>query len=74
MKDLRFSCDNKNGERVCKEYDRIFDFTDAVEKKDADVPPMSAQNVDAYFFENPLRHNHFNTVEDLYYHCKMIMQ
>ena len=74
MKDLMFSYDNANGERINKVYDRIFDFTDAVEQNDADVPPMSSQNVDAYFFENPLRHNHFATVEDLYYHCKIIME
>lgn len=73
MKDLMFSYDNENGERINKVYDHIFDFTNAVEQNDIDVPPMGSQNVDAYFFENPLRHNHFDTVQDLYYHCKIIM-
>lgn len=73
MKDLMISYDNDNGERVHKVYDHIFDFTDAIELNNTDIPLMNYKNVDAYFFENPLSHSHFNTIEDLYYHCKLIM-
>lgn len=74
MKDLMISYDNENGERIHKVYDHIFDFTDALESDDVDVPMIDYQNVDAYFFENPLNHNHFDTIQDLYYHCKLIME
>lgn len=74
MKDLMFSYDNKAGERIHKVYDHIFDFTDAIEQSDPESPPMDCQNVVAYFFENPLNCNHFSTIEDLYYHCKLIME
>lgn len=74
MKDLMFSYDNKNGERIHKVYDRIFDFTDEVEQNVPDAPMMDGQNVVAYFFENPATSQQFNTVEDLYYHCQLIMK
>lgn len=74
MKDLMFSYDAKTGERIHKVYDRIFDFTDAIKQKDPDAPMMDGQNVVAYFFENPSTCQQFSTVEDLYYHCQLIMK
>lgn len=74
MKDLMFSYDDKNGERIHKVYDLIFDFTDEVEQNVPDAPTMAGQNVVAYFFENPSTCQQFNTVEDLYYHCQLIMK
>lgn len=74
MKDLMFSYDEENGERNHKVYDHIFDFTDEIETKDNNAPPLNNGNVEAYFFENPMSKQQFTTIEDLYYHCKMIME
>ena len=74
MKDLMISYDDKNGERINKVYDRVFDFTDALDLKYPGAPSMDCQNVVADFFENPLSRKHFNTIEELYYHCKLIMK
>ena len=74
MKDLMFSYDDKNGEKIHKVYNHIFDFTDEIEAKAENAPALDKQNVDAYFFENPMTRQHFSTVEDLYYHCKLIME
>lgn len=74
MKDLIFSYDNENGERINKVYDRIFDFTDAMELNEKDIPMMDCKNVEADFFENPLYHKHFDNLDDLYNHCKAIMK
>ena len=74
MKDLMISYDNKNGERIHKVYDRIFDFTDAIEQSNPDAPANCCSNVTAYFFENPLTRQEFNTIDDLYYHCIAIMK
>ena len=74
MKDLMISYDNENGERINKVYDYIYDFTDALESDEVDIPMMDYKNVDAYFFEKPSSHLHFDTIEDLYYHCKLIME
>ena len=74
MKDLMFSYDNQNGERIHRVYDHIFDFTDEVESSSESAPPMDGQNVDAYFFENPMTKLELSTVEDLYFHCQLIMK
>lgn len=73
MKDLKLSCDNENGERIVQEYDCIFDFTNAMEADDIDIPMMDYKNVEADFWENPLHHKHFDTIRDLYRHCKGII-
>ena len=74
MKDLRISYDNENGQRRNAEYDTIMDFTDDMEADDVDIPMMDYENVEAAFFENPLHHKHFDTIKDLYEHCKAIMR
>lgn len=74
MKDLMISYDDNNGERINKAYEHMFDFTDALDLKYPGAPKMDCQNVDAVFFENPLNRKHFNTIEELYCHCKLIMK
>ena len=74
MKDLRISYDNENVQRINAEYDTVMDFTDAMDSDDIDIPMMDYENVEADFFENPLHHMHFNSIKELYEHCKIIMQ
>lgn len=74
MKDLMFSYDGENGDRIHKVYEHIFDFTEEIESKLESAPPLDRKNVEAYFFEKPITKQHFSTIEDLYYHCKMIME
>lgn len=72
MKDLTFTYE-ENGVNKKKAYDLIFNFTDGVESNDSTVPSLDCQNVEACFFESPLHIQHFDTVKDLYEHCKKIM-
>ena len=74
MKDLKISYDNENGQRINMEYDTIMDFVDAIDSDNIDIPMLDYVNVEADFFENPLFHKHFDTIEDLYNHCKSILQ
>jgi hypothetical protein len=74
MKDLKICYNNENGDLIRAEYDTIMDFTDAMESDDVDIPMMDYENVEADFFENPLLHQHFKTIADLYLHCKMIVR
>lgn len=74
MKDLKISYDNENGQRINMEYDTIMDFVDAIDSDNIDIPMLDYENVEADFFENPLLHKHFETIEDLYNHCKSILQ
>ncbi len=73
MSDLKISYDNGNGERVTEAFSTIMDFTDFVESGSPDIS-MKGSNVEADFFENPLHHKHFDTIGDLYAHCKEIMR
>lgn len=73
MKDLAIRYDNENGERIRREYDYIFDFTKEMESDGIDIPMMDYRNVEADFFENPLLHKDFSTIEELYTHCKNIL-
>ena len=72
MKDLRISYDNENGQRINAEYNTIMDFIDVMDSDEIDIPMLDYQNVEADFFENPLLHKHFNTIEELYNHCVKI--
>lgn len=74
MKDLVIKYDNENGERIKREYDYVFDFTNEIESNNIDIPMMDYENVEADFFENPLLHRDFNTIEELYIHCKNILK
>lgn len=74
MKDLKISYDNENGQRINMEYDTIMDFVDAIDSDNIDIPMLDYENVEADFFENPLLHKHFETIEDLYNHCQSILQ
>lgn len=74
MKDLMIRYENKNGDRAYAEYDTIMDFTDAVESDNIDIPMPDYENIAADFFENPLLHKRFNTIAELYKHCKAILK
>lgn len=74
MKDLKISYDNENGQRINMEYDTIMNFVDDIDSDNIDIPMLDYENVEADFFENPLLHKHFDTIEDLYNHCKSILQ
>lgn len=74
MKDLRISYDNENGQRINAEYNTIMDFIDVMDSGEIDIPMLDYQNVEADFFENPLLHKHFDTIEELYNHCTEIIK
>lgn len=74
MRDLIFTYKNRNNEVVEKIYLNIFDFTDEVENNNPNAPQLTETNVNAIFFENNMTAKHFETIEDLYQHCKRIMQ
>lgn len=74
MFDLMIGYDNENRERVTKGYDTIMDFIDEMESDNIDIPMMDYENVNAEFFENPLQIKHFDTIGDLYSHCKEIIK
>ena len=70
MKDLRISYDNENGQRIKAEYDTLMDFINTIDSEDnIDIPMLDYEKVEADFFENPLLHKYFNTIEELYKHC-----
>lgn len=73
MKDLRISYDNENGQTIKAEYNTLMDFINTINSEDnIDIPMIDYENVEADFFENPLLHKHFNTIEELYNHCTEI--
>jgi hypothetical protein len=74
MKDLKIRYKNENGDTISAEYETIMDFTDAIESDDIDIPMLDYTDVEANFFENPLMHKHFNTIAELYEHCKAILK
>jgi hypothetical protein len=74
MKDLKIRYENENGDKINAEYDTIMDFTDAIESDEIDIPMLDYTNVEADFFENPLLHKSFNTIVELYEHCKAILK
>ena len=74
MKDLKFSYTDKNGKTIQKDYDTIMDFTDSVVDGMLDEEFDKPTNGEATFFENPLNTKKFNTLSELYTHCKQIMK
>lgn len=69
MKDLMITY--KNGsETVTEKFDTIMSFLDAFE---AGKYKTHTSEVIADFFENPLLQKKFNSVDDLYIHCKNIV-
>ena len=74
MKDLKIRYNNDSGDVIHAEYDTIMDFTDMMESDDVDIQMLDYENVEADFFENPLLHKHFNTIAELYEHCKNIIR
>jgi hypothetical protein len=74
MKDLKIRYENENGDKINAEYDTIMDFTDAIGSDEIDIPMLDYTNVEADFFENPLLHKSFNTIAELYEHCKAILK
>lgn len=73
MKDLRIRYEIED-DLEDAEYDTIMDFTDKVESGEIDSVMLGRKKVVAEFFENPLLHKHFDTVADLYEHCKAILK
>lgn len=74
MTDLKFSYTGLYGTRIVEEYSTVMDFTDAVESGNYPTENLNCKDVEARFFENPLLDQHFETVEDLYYHCEGILK
>lgn len=73
MKDLKIKY-KYNGETLKKEYDCIFDFTDAIQNKETDAPPLEGTDVEALFFENELHKETFPNIRALVKHCEEIMR
>lgn len=69
MKDLRILYTGTKGRRIVNEFNTIMDFITAFELDDI----TDGHEVFAEFFENPLNHKHFNSIVDLYNHCKEIV-
>ncbi len=74
MKDLRISYDNDYGKRITMDFDTIMDFIEMMESDNIDIPMLDYENVEAVFWENPLQHKHFDTIDDLYKHCIEIVR
>lgn len=74
MKDLVICYDTENGETKGKSYNTIMDFLDEMESDKIDIPMMDYKNVYAEFFEKVHNGKHFDTIGDLYDHCKIITQ
>ncbi|MBQ8626136.1 MAG: hypothetical protein IJ419_08245 [Agathobacter sp.] len=72
MKDLKINCTNQYGKRIHVEYNTIMDFLDEIEE-DINNSVMNCTDVEADFFENPLHHQHFDSIQDLYNHCQRIV-
>ena len=72
MKDLKISYTKQNGERTSVEYSTIMEFMDEMEE-DMSNPVMAYKDVEADFFENPLHHQHFDSIQALYKHCQRIV-
>ena len=72
MKDLKIKYINENGDKITAEYNTIMDFIDQMDSDDSDIPMMDYTDVEADFFESPLLHLKFATIERLYDHCKFI--
>ena len=73
MKDLRIRYEV--GDNIEEsQYETIMDFVDQVESGEIDNEILGRKKVVAEFFENPLLHKHFNTIKELYEHCKAILK
>lgn len=72
MKDLKIDYTKKDGTRNHVEYVTIMNFLDEMEE-DANKPVMDCTDVEADFFENPLHHQHFDSIQALYKHCQRIV-
>lgn len=72
MKDLKISYTKQDGKRANVEYSTIMDFLDEMEE-DISNSVMECKDVEADFFENPLHHQNFDSVKDLYNHCQRIV-
>lgn len=74
LKNLRIHYTDNNGQKITKEYNTIMDFIDSIESNATNSPVIMGQHVEAEFFENPFHHKHFSTINDLYKHCKYMVQ
>lgn len=74
MMDLKISYDNEEGKRISKDYPTIMDFTDEMESDKFDIPMLDYRNVEAELFEKSAQRKSFDTIADLYDHCKQILK
>ena len=74
MKDLTFSYENCNREKIHLEYDTIMDFLNDIESNKMDIPMLDDEKVNATFFENKLNQKKFNTIFHLVEYCKNIIK
>lgn len=73
MKDLKITYNREQNVKVVKEYDTIMDFLDEVDAYKDKSKILNCFNVGATFFENDLNYKFFDTIQELYDHCKMII-
>ena len=73
MKDLLISYETETGLKLNQGFDAIMDFLDLIESGKDDTLTLKCKNVYAQFFENPLNYKRFDTIGDLYLHCKLIV-
>lgn len=73
MKDLKITYNREKNVVVEREYETIMDFLDEVDAYENSEKILNCTNVGATFFENPANYKYFDTVGELYNHCKMII-
>lgn len=69
-KELVFNCDTESGKRIHLEYNTIEEFIKQIETDNC----MNYTNVLALFCQNPFSVQEFNNIEELYNHCKLIIE
>ena len=71
MKDLKISY-IQDGKEQNKEFDTLMDFMVHYELSDDKKQMTTATNITAVFFEKKILIKRFNTIHELYEHCRAI--
>lgn len=70
MNEMIVLYENKNGDKIRREYGKISDFLDEMKSDILDAPMLDCQNVYARFYENPELDRHFATIKELFLYCQ----